>query len=265
MTLPVSQLPKDYQPANTLLSGRVILVTGAGQGLGRVAAKAFAAVGATVILHGRNVPKLEAVYDEIEAAGGAQPAILPLDFAKTSQPEIDAFANAIHTATGRLDGIFHAASAFVSTMPLALQDLSMWTTQVSVNLTVPACITKACMPMLVRAGGASVVFLTETHAVQPKAYWGAFGVSKSALAAMTAIWSDESEHTGVRFNLCLPSAVASPMRARSHPGESTGKLTLPTQLANHFVFLIGPDSARLTGTMLDCQPSMSGVQVADGA
>ena len=141
----------------------------------------------------------------------------------------------------------------------------MWTTQVSVHLTVPACITKACLPMLLRAGGASVVFLTETHAVQPKAYWGAFGVSKSALATMTAIWSDETEHTGVRFNLCLPSAVSSPMRARSHPGESMGKLTSPSQLANHFVYLIGPDSAPLTGTMLDCQPSISGTPAAVGA
>ena len=84
MILPAIALPIDYQPAADLLRERVILVTGAGQGLGRVAASAFARRGATVILHGRNVAKLEAVYDQIDAEGLAQPAILPLDFAKAS-------------------------------------------------------------------------------------------------------------------------------------------------------------------------------------
>lgn len=257
MNLPVIHLPHAYQPAAALLAGRVILVTGAGQGLGRAAARAFAAAGATVILHGRNVAKLEAVYDEIETAGGAQPAILPLDFAKTSQPEIDAFAQAIHSATGRLDGIFHAASAFVSTTPLDLQDLPMWTAQFTVNVAVPACITKACLPMLRRSADASVVFLSETHAVAPKAYWGAFAVTKSCLDALAAIWSDESEHSTVRFNLCLPSAVTSPMRAKSHPGETASSLMRPEELAAHFIYLIGPDSAQMKGTLLDCQPAVS--------
>jgi NAD(P)-dependent dehydrogenase (short-subunit alcohol dehydrogenase family) len=265
MNLPVIHLPSDYQPAKSQLAKRVILVTGAGQGLGRVAAKAFAAAGATVVLHGRNVAKLESVYDEIESAGGAQPAILPLDFAKTSQPEIDAFAQAIHAATGRLDGIFHAASAFVSTMPLHLQDYSMWTTQCAVNLAVPACITKACLPMLRRSADASVVFLSETHAVLPKAYWGAFAVTRSSLDALVAVWSDESEQTCLRFNLCLPSAVASPMRARSHPGETAASLMQPEDLAAHFVYLIGPDSAPITGALLDCQPAISGVAAATAA
>ncbi len=265
MILPVSLLPDAYQPAASTLAGKVILVTGAGQGLGRAAARAFAAAGATVILHGRNVPKLEAVYDEIESSGGPQPAILPLDFAKTTQTEIDAFAQAIHAATGRLDGIFHAASAFISTMPLALQDLAMWTTHYAVNVAVPAAITKACLPMLRRADDASVVFLTESHAMQPKAYWGAFAVCKSGLEAMTAIWSEESEQTSVRFNLCLPSPVASPMRSRSHPGENAGKHIAPEQLAGHFVYLIGPDSAPLTGSLLDCQPGISRTSDRPGA
>src|SRR5258707_150928 len=97
MNLPISTLPAQYRPQADLLKDRVILVTGAGQGLGRIAALAFARHGATVILHGRNVPKLEAVYDEIDSEGLAQPAILPLDFSKTTQVELDSFAQSIHS------------------------------------------------------------------------------------------------------------------------------------------------------------------------
>ncbi len=252
-------LPIDYQPATDLLKDRVILVTGAGQGLGRVAALAYARRGATVILHGRNIPKLEAVYDKIEAEGLPQPAILPLDFAKAAQADLEGFAQAIRGSMPRLDGIFHGASHFVSPMPMALHDLDMWLQHARVNLAVPAALTKTCMPMLKRADDASVIFLTETHALQPKAYWGPFAVMKGALTGLTEIWADESDAIpNPRFNLCLPGPVASPMRGQSHPGELASSLPLPESLAASFLYLMGPDSAGITGQLLDCQPHTSG-------
>jgi len=254
MTPVAITLPVDYRPATDLLSDRVILITGAGQGLGRVAALAFARHGATVILHGRNIPKLEAVYDSIEAEGLPQPAILPLDFSKAAQAELDGFAQSIHGTLKRLDGIFHGASHFVSPMPMALHDLDVWMQHVRVNLAVPAALTRACMPMLKRSDDASVVFLTETHALQPKAYWGPYAVVKSALTTLTAILADESAAMpNPRFNLCLPGPIASPMRAQSHPGELASTLPQPESLAAHFLYLIGPDSAGITGRLLDCE------------
>lgn len=259
MTPPSITLPIDYQPATTLLQDRVVLVTGAGQGLGKAAAMAFARHGAAVILHGRNAGKLEAVYDAIESEGLPQPAILPLDFAKATQSELDAFAQSIHSTMHRLDGIFHGASHFVSPMPLALHDLDMWMQHAKVNLAVPAALTKACLPMLKRANDASVVFLTETHAVSPKAYWGPFAVIKSALSTLTAILADESGTSpSPRFNLCLPGPVSTPMRAQSHPGELASSLLSAESLTTAFLYLLGPDSAGVNGCLLQCQPQNRG-------
>lgn len=254
MKLTTASLPAEYQPKADLLKDQVVLVTGAGQGLGKVAAIAFAQHGATVILHGRNVPKLEGVYDEIVGAGFSQPAILPLDYLKATQAELDTFTQAIHTNLGRLDVLFHGASHFLSCMPLASQDLDTWQQHVHVNLIVPAALTKSCMPLLARAPGASVIFLTESHAVEPKAFWGAFSASKSALANLTATWADEMDgQTRVRFNLCLPGPVASPMRGKSHPGEVAALVRPVESLARYFLFLAGADSAPLSCAMLDCR------------
>ena len=253
MKLSRATLPLDYQPRTDLLKDRVALVTGAGQGLGAVAAFAFAKHGASVILHGRNVPKLEAVYDKIVAAGFPQPAILPMDYLKITQAELDAFVQSVQTMFGRLDVIFHGASHFVSCMPLSMHDLEMWLQHTRINLAVPATLTKACMPLLDRTTDASVIFLTETHAVEPKAFWGAFSASKGALANLTAIWADEMRgQSKVRFNLCLPGPVASPMRSKTHPGEVPTQLPTMESLARYFLYLASPDSASLSGTLLDC-------------
>ncbi len=243
MTEAFSTIPAGYQPAESLLAGRVVLVTGAGQGLGRIAALSAARHGASVVLHGRNMAKLEAVYDEIEAAGDPQPAILPLDFLIASQADLDGFAQTIHDTFRRLDGIFHAATHFSPLMALALQDLETWQKHLRVNLSVPAALTRACLPMLQRAPDAAVVFLSETHAITPTAFWGAFATSKNALAALVETWNAEmTAHPGLRFRLCVPGPVDSPMRSKSHPAESSASLPSAQSLARHFLYLLGPDA-----------------------
>jgi NAD(P)-dependent dehydrogenase (short-subunit alcohol dehydrogenase family) len=240
----------DPLPASSL-AGRVILVTGAGQGLGRAVALACAAHGATVALLGRKQEKLEQTYDAIAAAGHAEPAMVPLDLASAGAAEFETVANLVRRDLERLDGIAHCASHFVPLGPLANQTLDQWTTLWRVNLAAPFALTRACLPLLAAAPDSSVVFTSETHALEPKAYWGGFAVAKAGLSTLAAIWADELEHAGrPRVNVLVPGPIASPQRARSHPGENRAALRPLETAAAAYVFLLGPGSAATSGRTL---------------
>jgi NAD(P)-dependent dehydrogenase (short-subunit alcohol dehydrogenase family) len=243
-------IPRDYSPAPGLLKDRVIMVSGAGQGLGKAAALAFARHGATVVLHGREVAKLEALYDDIVTAGWSQPAIFTLDLALANDADFDGLANAVHKQLGRLDGILHSAVHFMPLSPLAIQTLDQWMALVRVNLVAPFALTRACLPLLKQAPDAAVIFTSETHALDPKAFWGGFAVAKSGLHTLTRIWADESAGTGIRFNTFVPGPVASPQRLQSHPGEGRSSLPAADALAPAYLYLMGPDSRKVSGEVL---------------
>lgn len=246
-------LPPNYAAKPQSLAGRVIIVTGATAGLGRAAAIAYAQAGATVVLHGRNQAKLDVVYDELEALNTPQPAIMLLDFLKATQAEIDAFAQTIEAKLGRIDGIFHGASHFSPLMPLAMQNLDIWLQHSRVNLAVPAALTKACLPMLLASTDASVIFLSETHALTPTAYWAPFAPVKSSLSAMVATWQAElPKPTNLRFNLLHPGPVSSPFRGKTHPGEGAHAAPDIIFLCPAFLYLMGSDSRTIIAKVLHC-------------
>lgn len=241
-------IPDDYRPDPGLLRDRVILVTGAGQGLGRATALACAGLGATVALLGRKQAKLEQTYDAITAAGGAEPALLPLDLGTAGAAEFDAAAGLLRRELKRLDGIAHCASHFIPLGPLANQTLEQWNLLLRVNLAARFALTRACLPLLAAAEGSSVVFTGESHAAQPAAFWGGFAVSMSGMPALAAIWADELERAGrPRMNVLVPGPIATPQRRQSHPGEDASKLRSAESAAAALVYLLGPDSAALNG------------------
>jgi NAD(P)-dependent dehydrogenase (short-subunit alcohol dehydrogenase family) len=243
---------KNYHPATDLLKDRVILVTGAGQGLGRAAALAFARHGATVVLLGRSTPKLEMVYDEIVASGGAMPAIFPMDLAAAEDSHFDSLAQAIGHQLQHLDGILHCAAAFDNISPLQLQTIPQWQQLLKVNTIVPFAINRACEHLLKRSPDASVVLVGESHGHQPAAYWGGFAVSKAGLEAYARIQAEEwSDLANLRINLLLPGPIHSPQRAKSHPAENKEALAQPEAVANTLLYLMGPDSHDRRGEIIE--------------
>ena len=245
--------PKNYVPRADLLKGRVVLVTGASRGIGRVAALAFAAHGATVVLHGRDVAALEIVYDEIEAAGYPQPAAVPLDFDRATTRDYDALAYAIESQLGRLDGILHNASHVEKLSPLEQQSAEEWNHMLRVNLVAPFALTQACVRLLKPSADASVIFTLESHGHAPAAFWGGYAVAKAGVEALMKIQAAEwHDAMNLRANAIIPGPVASPSRAKTHPGEVATSQRQPADLMPAYLYLMGPDSREVSGTVIAC-------------
>jgi len=245
---------KDYQASPSLLKDRVILITGAGQGLGRAVSLTCAAHGATVILSGRQIAKLEKVYDEIMAAGGPEPVIFSTDLGTAQDKDYEALANSIGWQLKRLDGIVHSASLFFNLSPLSIQTSEQWLDLFRVNAMAPFALTRACEPLLKRSPDASVVLVGESHGDKPAAYWGGFAVSKAAMHTYLKIQAEEWEsQSSLRINMVIPGPMHSPQRSRTHPGELKEALAKPEDLAPYFLYLLGPDGQSSRGQVIKCR------------
>lgn len=251
-TLPID--PRAYAPAPDRLAGRVILVTGASDGIGRAVALALAAHGATVALHGRSLKKLEKVYDTIVAAGHPKPALLPLDLEKAVAQDYDALVTGLEQEFGRLDGLLHNASLLVTRSPIEHYDVPTWCRVLHVNLTAAFVLTQVCLPLLQRSADASIVFTTSGVGQRGRAYWGAYAVSKFGTEGLAQVLAHEFEgNPKIRVNLINPGAVRTGIRALAYPAEDTTRLVTADQIVAPYLWLLGPDSAGISGARVECQ------------
>ncbi|MEW5790416.1 MAG: YciK family oxidoreductase [Pseudomonadota bacterium] len=248
-------MPSYTAPAD-LLSGRVVLVTGAGDGIGRAASLAYARVGAQVILLGRRIGKLEGVYDEIENAGGPTPAIYPLDLEGANADHYAELARRVEQEMGRLDGILHNAAELGVLCPLELYPPHIWAQAMMVNLNAPFLLTQACLPLLKKSPDAALIFTGDDVGRHGKAYWGAYGIGKAAIENMAQILADELENTPVRVNVINPGPTRTGMRVKAYPGLNPLEVPTADQIMPLYLYLMGPDSRELRGQSLNARDWM---------
>lgn len=250
----ISRPPQHYSPAPDLLKDRVIFVTGAGDGIGRAAALSFAAHGATVILSGKTIAKLEAVYDEIEKAGNPQPAIFPLDLRGASAADYETLHDTLEREFGRLDGLLHNAGILGQRKSIEQTSESDWRDVLQVNVTSNFLLSKALLPLLRASEDASIVFTSSGVGRTGRAYWGAYAVSKFATEGLMQVLADELANiTSVRANCINPGPTNTQMRRMAYPGENPAVNPTPEQIMSTYLYLLGPDSAGINGQSFDAQ------------
>ena len=244
----------DYSARPDLLAGRIILVTGAGRGIGAAAAKTYAAHGATVLLLGRTEANLIAVYDEIEAAGHAQPAVITFDLQSARTEQYAELAAMIEKEFGRLDGLLHNASIIGPRTPLDVLPDDEFMQVMHVNVNATFMLTRAMLPLLEHAEDGSVVFTSSSVGRKGRAHWGAYAVSKFATEGLMQTLADELEGiSAMRANSINPGATRTAMRAQAYPAEEPSRNPLPEQIMPVYLYLMGPDSAGINGQALDAQ------------
>jgi NAD(P)-dependent dehydrogenase (short-subunit alcohol dehydrogenase family) len=257
MTEPVPAHQR-YQPAPADLRGRVIAITGAGDGIGRAVALAAAAQGASVVLIGRGTAKLEAVHAAIPEPQRAAASIALLDLDKAVAKDYDQLADALLARYGRLDALLHNAGILGTLAPIETYDVPTWCRVLHVNLTAAFALTQVLLPALRAASDASVVFTSSGVARKPRAYWGAYAVSKTGIEVLARLLAEEFEHNGnPRFNVLNPGPVRTRMRRQAFPAEDPQTLPAPEQIVAPYLWLLGGASRGINGQSLDCQPPRS--------
>ena len=242
------------EASNDLLKKKVILVTGAGTGIGKAAARSFARHGATVILLGRTTEKLEAVYDSIEENDWPQAAIYPMNLEGATMHDYEVMAETIGKEFGQLHGLLHNAGLLGKLGPLSQYDPAMWQRIMQVNVNAPFMMTQTLLPILRESGPSSIIFTSSNVSHKGRANWGAYAVSKFATEGLMQTLADEEDGISqVHINCINPGRVRTAMRAAAYPGEDPLTIKAPEEIMATYLYLMDSNNLKANGQTFDAQ------------
>lgn len=240
----------NYVPASPVLQDKVIVVTGAANGIGQAVAIAYAQFGATVVLLDKNVPALEATYDKIVEAGYPEPAIYPLDLEKANQDDYALLAEKLQENFNRLDGLVLNAAWLAAFMPIKLHDVDLWSQMINVNLHANFLILKNCLPLLEQAPDPAIIVSSDATT---KPYYGGYGVSKAGLDALCDLVATEYDTPPqfIRVNRINTGPIRTSLRTMHYPGENPNSLASPESVVGAYLYFMSLDAGKRTGEKID--------------
>lgn len=242
---------KNITAENDCLKGKLIAITGAGAGIGRALAKNMAKHGATIILMGRTVEKLESIYDDIESSGYPQAAIIPIDFLTATDADYKSIQENIEAEFGKLDGLIHNAAEVGERSSIASYTLKTWERIMSINVNAPFALSKYFLPLLQKSDNGSIIFTSSSVGLQGRAYWGAYAASKAAIENLMQTLADELEETShIRVNSINPGATRTDMRAQAFPAEDPTTVKSVDALLPLYLYFMSDHSLNINGQQI---------------
>ena len=240
--------------SNQNLKAKIILITGAGDGMGKAAAIEYASQGASVILLGRDIKNLEKTHEIIISKNAPSPMISLMDLSKADGNDYQELADNLINKYGRLDGLLLNAAILGDRSPISQYDVSTWVNTIHINLTSQFILTKSLLPSLEKSKSSSVIFTTSGVGKIGKAFWGAYSVSKFGVEGLCQILADEYQNDKtIRFNCINPGAIQTKMRKSAYPLEDPKKLLTPEDILDKYVWLMSDSSKEIDGQSIDCQ------------
>ena len=231
-----------------MLGGKVALITGASQGLGRALALAYAKEGARVVINARSEESIRPVAGEVEASG-AEVLALAADVSKSA--DVQRLVDAAVERFDRIDVLVNNAGVLGPRVAIAEYPEDEWRRVIDANLTGPFLVSKAVVPHMPEGG--SILNVVSGVSVEGRPEWGAYSVSKFGVEGLTQILASELEERGIRVNAVDPGGMRTGMRAAAYPEEDPMTRITPDENTGVFLYLASDESKGVTGERFKAQ------------
>ncbi|WMY97750.1 MAG: YciK family oxidoreductase [Arsenophonus sp.] len=242
-----------YQPKPKFLYKKTILITGAGDGIGKEAALTYASYGANLILIGKKINNVKKTKKIINKKFKVNVEIYSLNFLKLTNVQAKKLVKKIKKKYKYIDGLLHNAAILGEIKPIIDYPIKTWYHVIQVNLHSSFILTKNFLPLLLKAPQSSLIFTSSTVGKKGRANWGAYSVSKFGIESLMQILSDEYKNTHLRVNCINPGKTQTKMRKKAFPKENFLKNKTPNQIMPIYLYLMSEDSIHISGLTLNAQ------------